>query len=270
MNRGMIRTLVMGLVIGLVMAGLGLIWGGRTSLSVDWQGVHVPSGKPVKLHVDEQLSFDKLVIDVSVADVSVIRGKKFEIKADYQDGIVPSYSLSGGVLKIQDEGARSFNLNFGFYNPANRVEVTLPDRRLNSAEISSDVGDVNLNSLNTGALTVRSSTGSITAKDIAFDDGKFECGVGDVEIHDVTSGKLYLSSGTGDVGASGVLRGETRITSGVGSVNVTTKLPRTDYRVRANASLGKVWLSPEGGSDGGPHTLIMESGVGSVSCEFAR
>jgi len=308
MNRGMMRTLAMGLVIGLVMVALGLLMGGRTSLSVDWKGVHVPSGKPEKLIVEEQLAFDEMVINVSVANVIVTRGDRFSIKAEYHDGIKPSYSLSGGVLKIEDDGARTFKLNFGFFNPGNRVEVTLPGRRLERAEIRSEVGDVKLNGVEAGTLTLhtstgdmgvngvscdqlygnagvgdirldssaarlvdmRAGTGSITGKSLTFDEGKFDCGVGDGTLAAISSGKLYLHSGTGSVSAHGELRGESRITSGVGSVEVTTSLPRSDYRVQAHAKLGKVWLKPEGGADNGPHTLIMESGVGSVSCEFAR
>lgn len=310
MNRGMKQTLVMCLVIGLVLAALGLIMGGKTSLSVGWKGVHVPSGKTETLSVDEQLEFDELVIDVSTADVTVTQGDRFSLRAEYRGGTKPSYSLSGGVLRIEDDGARGIQFSLGFFTYSNRVEVTLPKGTLVRADIRSQVGDMKLSALSCSTLAVNTGTGeialrgvtcdeitgdagvgdvilesvnakrvgmhagtgSITGKRLAFEDGEFDCGVGDGELNDISSGKLYLHSGTGSVYAKGELRGESRLTSGVGDVEVKTSLPRSDYRVDADAGLGDVNLTPEGdqGSQNAPHTLIMESGVGSVSAEFGR
>lgn len=287
MNQNWSKFMIALIVAGIVMAGIGFVSGASNSMYIDRTGLHVASAEAKKLLVTDPLSFDQLELQVSTADVRVIPGDAFRLEAEYTDGVEPGYTLDGNVLRIYDSAAqdRSFRLNvmsFGFNR--NYVYVTLPrDLKLERAKISSDVGSVTLQSLETARLETRCSTGRIDATDIRCDEWISTTGVGDMRLENVEAlKKLEATSGTGsitirklrsaeavcrsDVGdmdisgletdalsarsdtgrvkVQGALSGINQFSTGVGEIDIETSFPKNTYLIDANSSVGSVSIAP--------------------------
>lgn len=316
MKRYPTKMIITLLIAGLVLAGIGFAAGGKTTLYLDRNAVHVLRDEVKKLLVTDQLSFDQLEVQVSTADVRVIPGDTFRIEAEYNDGLEPNYTLDGNVLKVYDSGTkqRSLRVNIlSFSSPDNHVTITLPKgMKLQRASVSSDIGAITLQGIEAARLETRCSTGMIRANDIVCDEWVGNSGIGDTRLENIDAAKrLEITSGTGaieikklnsadvvcksDIGevkltelatgamdvhsdtgeiiVQGALSGVSKFTTNIGEIDVSTSFPKNTYLIDANSNIGSVDITPKDTvSDTGNirHQIIARSGTGSVELKFGQ
>lgn len=140
--------------------------------------------------------------DFSVIDLTISPGSSYKISYNGNKKFAPEYSVTDGVLNIKQQkvGIKSF----GIKNNKCELTVTIPaDTSLSSVELTSDVGDIDLNNLAIGQLNLSADVGDLELKKLSSDEIVIETNVGDVDVKDCTYETIKITSDVGDISIDG-------------------------------------------------------------------
>lgn len=235
---------------------------GAGGISLDW---YAPDGRTEALDTGTaeqtgaltERTVSGLDLENAAGGITVRQGKDWAVELS-GDG---SYETVDGVLSVRTD--------------LGDMTVTVPEgTALNWARVRSNLGDVTLEGLQTGELTVEQAGGEITMTGCTWETADIQCDLGSVKGERLRSGGLRLVSDAGEVHLQGELNGETDIESDLGSVKLELEAPETAYSGRLEADLGRVTAA---GRDrgklltlgGGPDRLDVTCDMGDICVTFA-
>lgn len=130
-------------------------------------------------------SFKNIVIDTDVIDITIVAGDSFSYSLECSKKLTPSISVSNDTLNITQGGIRSINF-FGFRNTKCKIKITVPSgTALNSADITSNVGNIKINNVNFTNMAISTDVGNIDISGITFDKLKIASDVGNINMSDI-------------------------------------------------------------------------------------
>ena len=141
-------------------------------------------------------SFTRICVDAAVMGLTVEKGDDYKLSYNCTKNLIPEYEVKDGVLYINQ---KQKNTNWIGTNNCNAI-LTIPDGiLLEMVEITSDVGDVNLDRLAIIDLTVYCDVGDVSVQESVIGDAKMELDVGDLDISDSEFESLDVYSDVGDI-----------------------------------------------------------------------
>lgn len=276
------RNGFVGLIgLGVVLCILGTLMGGKWAVYFDRGRPHPLDTTPKTLEVSEQLAFEKLDIDVSMASVRVVAGDAFKIDARYDNGQTPRYELKDNTLRVYDDGATRATVGIDVrpYKPGNTVSITLPrGKTLRMLSAESGMGDLTIQDVTTAGLTAHASMGDVSVSGNLAGHSEITSDMGEVTVSGEIEGNLKLVSHMGDVSASGELAADCEFESGMGEVKVNTSLPRACYTLMTHVGMGEIHVRmgetsvfPNAANQPDAlHTMSASSDMGDVVLTFGE
>lgn len=222
--------------VGIIIAFIGISLGGKFGWSLRYSDGSTKVGTSAVEQEQALDDFEALKIDVSTADVTIIRGDKFSISYKTREGEEPKISQDGVTLTVKQPSAGFVMFDFGVSKGMNAYTITVPESatpidvdiktssgdltvdrvnvtgRIESStgdvdlndtegtmlEIKTSTGDVNGDKVKTGVCSFGSSTGDINMLRLFAEDVSCETSTGDIDINNSEVGKLYINSSTGE------------------------------------------------------------------------
>ncbi|MGI5893382.1 MAG: DUF4097 family beta strand repeat-containing protein [Candidatus Merdivicinus sp.] len=247
--------------------------------SADWQGE-----APVEIRAD-----------LKMCDLDIEIGKDFYLGGEELLKEMPiSWKIEDGVLYLkQDEGSESlWNAFIDDVDAKIRVVLPAENSKQLSADISQDIGDVEIKSGEWTSLNVRIGTGDLEIDSSKIDIAEISIGAGDVDLEkSYISNQMTVENGTGDVEvhaqvANGIFTlgvgdfqyvdgvGEPenlQIESGTGDISLQLKGDLTEYSFDCKSALGEIKVN--GKNSMGTYqeirenvsSIVAETGLGDIS-----
>ncbi len=156
-----------------------------------------------KKYFEEELSeFSSIKVDSDIMTVHIKQGSSYGLNCTYSKSILkPVISLQNGQLFV----TQNLPVN---YLPANlkcTLEITVPRfSSLNQIEITTDIGEMNLEDMTVKKLETKSDVGAIRIKNVEFNSLDAHSDVGAINISLLDSVDNYSMDVESDVGAVNV------------------------------------------------------------------
>jgi hypothetical protein len=301
---------------GVIFSAVGFALGGFRSVHFGSGGFYVEEGAPAPWDERESLSerpgdFSGINIDLGAHELSLREGEIYGVKARglrARDAL--EIRVDDGVLTLRDNDARAEQrgvfvslfpspfLIFGGGDTGDgaTIEITYPaGARFDDVSIAADAGDVEIADLDAHSLSVFCSVGSLKIEESAADELHVNLDVGSCEIKDMRAGEAVAELDVGSFSARGFdcdsLRGSFRvggadvdgrlgdvdISADISGVSLHTDLPKSEYRVNLDVSLGKATIDGDSFSGGNfsygagsaPYSIRIRASMGSVEVDFS-
>jgi DUF4097 and DUF4098 domain-containing protein YvlB len=165
----------------------------------------------LKTSASESVSFDnalsdfsEISIDCSVADITIKSGSDYRLSFSGVSDLEPTASVKDGVLTIKQPNSTII----GLHNTNNcEMTLTVPaDSKLDSINVSSDVGNISVEDLTASAVSVSSDVGDVTLTGCDFSEIDASANIGDIEFHsgiDLSDAEISLITDLGTVSVNG-------------------------------------------------------------------
>lgn len=182
-------------------------------------------------------AFKNIVIDTDVIDITVVSGDSFSYSLNCNKKLTPSISVSNDTLNITQGGIRNINI-FGLHqNFKCKMKLTVPSgTTLNSANITSDVGNIKISNVSFSNMTISTDVGNIDISGITFDKLKITSDVGNINMSDIdgiNACDMNIASDIGKINYLGTTyRNNCNISSANAekSVTITTDVGNIDIK----------------------------------------
>lgn len=234
-------------------------------------------------------------IDTGAADIIIKTGDKFEVAAE---NIPKSYKaeVKDGVLLVYRESRPFFLFSFGFFEPKQKVTVTVPEGfiaeqfsvdsgsgKMEITGIHADrfildtgSGSVLLSQVNSGRTEIDTGSGKVEILDSKLGVTKVESGSGLVMFIRADTENFSIDSGSGRVSYEGTMTGNCIFDTGSGSVSVVLNASEKEYNITADMGSGNFYLNGKKIKDvdienaRAENKLLFDCGSGRVSLEFTK
>ncbi|GEM_PF-2399068 len=246
-----VTAVVIFAALGIRVWGWGKSFGGKIVSAMDESKLTYDGANSYAFPVDS--SVDSIVLDVSVANLKIIKGDSFEVKTYYSDEILkPVCEVKGNVLRVEQKNTAGL-FNFGV-NKSSWITIYVP-RTLSSLTADSDVGNVYV-------------------EDISCDISNLSADVGNISLNGGSFKKVMANTDTGNVKMENVGFSSADLSSDVGNVKVL--LADSDRKnlpsMELETSLGDVKVlgkkqEKHYSSQGSSNSLKLKSSVGNVKVE---
>lgn len=182
-------------------------------------------------------SFKNIVIDTDVIDITVVSGDNFSYSLECTKKLTPSISVTNDTLNITQGGIKNINI-FGLHqNFKCKMKLTVPSgTTLNSANITSDVGNIKINNVSFSNMAISTDVGNIDISGITFDKLKITSDVGNINMSDIdgiNACDINIASDIGKINYLGTTyRNNCNISSANAekSVTITTDVGNIDIK----------------------------------------
>lgn len=218
--------------------------------------------------IDTYLNVNQLDIDIVSSNLVIKKGTKLEVQTNNPN--ISCYQ-EGKNLKIEEN-----NYNWFKNNKETDLTISIPDNVLNSMNIKTGAGIVNIDYLKTNNLNLKLGAGKIEITYIeSFEETKIETGAGAVEIKNSKFHDLDFDMGVGEVIMSSAITGDSEINSGIGSLNLHLLGSFSDYKIAVDKGIGEVLIDNKTVNDkdiigSGNNQLELDSGIGKVVVNFEK
>lgn len=284
MSRGLKRFFIVCAAVavaGLILTAAGFALGGvravdRVADKYDWI-----SGSPGEMKyedVREAAGFDSLRIRGDM-DVRISSGARDSVRIGYGENMkAPEVQFSDGTLVVDGtDRHKGITINLTSESCEPVVEIVCSSgRALDSIDIETENGDVEISGIHAGSIVVDSEYGELCMDTVNFDRGELDIENGDIVCSDIVSGGIIIENEYGDCSLSGAISGTNEISVENGNLQIDTSLSQNKYRTSARTENGCLSIgdfykddyecSFEGGS--GPNKLKLSSEYGDVKVNF--
>ena len=177
-------------------------------------------------------NFDSISLSAEIANIDISNGDSFTLEYEIGSNATLEYEVSDGTLTIKQKVKTKMFNNNEKYN----IIITVPENtKLENVEIEANVGDIDLESLDTNFCYISADVGDIDLSDITFNTMEIDANVGDVNIkskEDLSKSTIEVTNDIGDVSVNREKQGKEfsqkgsdnkklTITSDVGEVKIT-------------------------------------------------
>lgn len=243
------------LVVGLVLAIIGLIFGANTSFYIDRTGAHF-EGTGKSYQVDKKFGeIDELSLDVSFTEVEFKTGEQNMVVATgMKKSNQPSIEVRNKKLYINSSKHKGFMV--GFFNfPDRHSKITVyltKDTKLKNSIIDISFGSVKIKSMHVDKLYIDSSFGEVTTN--------------------TTSKELVVDSSFGEVNNTVTGVDKVNISSSFGEINLDVNGAKADYRIETNSSFGEINTDSNNMNTSGTHTgtITLDNSFGDINLRFLK
>ena len=183
--RRLFKVGIVILVVGLVALGVGFFKHGNQNVTFNGsrpQITQTQRNRTVKVN----RSFHKVDVDVATADVTVTRGKKFQII--YRGKNVPQISVKHGQATIHQTSSTGNAFKWSSNNSygADTVTIVLPDGADLAGKMHLDEGDLVINKVTANQLMAAVEEGDVSLLNVTADGGKITLDEGDFMARQLT------------------------------------------------------------------------------------
>ncbi|MFT8411002.1 MAG: DUF4097 family beta strand repeat-containing protein [Schleiferilactobacillus perolens] len=154
----LMKTGLLFLIIGAILAGIGIAHGGLRSV------VFGSNGQPEINTTGKQVrtvgAFTKISADLAAGDITIQTGEKFQVETAGHNRQDFTATVRGGELTIRQPHNRTPLIGIFSWNTNQRIIITVPRKtKLSDITVHSQDGDVHLVDQNTQHLTIATSDG---------------------------------------------------------------------------------------------------------------
>ncbi|MCM1309197.1 MAG: DUF4097 domain-containing protein [Butyrivibrio sp.] len=254
-------------VLGGVFVAVGAAMGAKNDISLFRGFVNFSWGRGelVRSGYTKLDEFDSLYIDMDYGSVEIVRGDEYAVEYElYSDDLI--CEVENGRLTFK-ERRKNFLINIAWFDKkAGRLKLYVPDKKLDSAEIYTDMGSVNVSGLSCGRLTLECDMGSVECTDVSTDRLYIDADMGDVAYTGTVTDRIEADIDMGSVGFEGWLDCDFDVSADMGSVDIVTYYSVASYRYDLDVDMGKKEIRDNGGTDSEKvHIMEIECDMGDIS-----
>lgn len=194
----------------------------------------------------ESAGVSKVTVSTSFGNVNIKQSSSDKIRVYTKDGNEEFFSAvrNNGVLTIENKPVKQGRIKpyslFGNRNLPSDIDIYIPENCLNEIEISSDFGNVNIDSLNNVSLRVDCSMGNIEA-DYLSGDFDVNTDMGNVEIDKINIIKdSSASSSMGNIEIESTNDIRVDYDTSMGDCDIEHNNPSSSVTLKAKTSMGDV------------------------------
>lgn len=195
-------------------------------------------------------NFTSLFVEASVMDLDIEKGEQFTIRYSGSEKLFPSYEVKNGILTVRQTG-KTHSI---WGNNKCHVTITIPEK-LSDAQITSDVGDVDLEQLEIDSLTLTADVGDIDISDCTFTSAELSADVGDIDWENSSFVSL-------------------NVTNDVGKTIISSPDDLSDYDMDLQSDIGDVKVNAQKEhksylqNGDNSKKLVVKNSVGDVTVSF--
>lgn len=271
-------------VIGFALASAGVALGGISDLTDsaknpnlavienDYEFASIESTGEIDLRIVGSRYYDEVL---KGSELTGIKSKAGRVIVIYdKDQRVPEVSADGRKLSINggSQGIH-FNINPFKQNYSPTVIVLCKDEELDSVNVSSAAGDIDIKGVDFKTSDIGLNAGDIEIKEASFSNINIGSDSGDVKMDGITSGGIKVECDAGDIELSGKLEGITDVYSDAGDIDADISGSLKDYTIDLHTEAGDILLGKSeinGGSysqKGGKDKLKLETDAGDIELD---
>lgn len=222
------KLLIIGGVLaaaGIVLSGLGFLFGGSTMLYVDSRGLHAGNSEKKQLEYQQiSGSIENLIIELSTSDLEIIPSDENAIEAVYRgDQMKPVVKQDGNKISIMAEAKAEsrfpvVSFGMGIINES-KVKLYLDKKTmLQTMKIKVDCGHIALQeSIKIKNLEIENHLGDLTLSGIEADDISLKLNSGKSTLENINCKNFVSVHNLGDLRAKGLIAQSGNIRSNSGS-----------------------------------------------------
>ncbi len=213
MKNKLVLTCLIVAIIGIALAGIGTLFGGRVYGFNVGKGVHVNSnlnlGSEYKyIEENKELeAFKNLDMNMNFVDVRVEEADSFSIEYRVREDRAIETRVDGDTLVISQKNPHGniTLLSFGNVNVQNTSEseyliLNIPEgEKFGSFSITNDCGDIDLPSLQADTLTINDSFGNLDVDTLQAAETDLSLESGDINVKRVQTDSLLIKDSFGNV-----------------------------------------------------------------------
>lgn len=196
------------------------------------------SGNTVTLEGEKLEAFEKMDFDVELLGITIQEGEDYTISYTTQERLIPEYRVENGTLYVKQKDTIGMNFN---YSGRMRVIVTVPQGVcLEDIKAESDVGDVNIEEVDTKNFTCEADVGDINAKHTCLGVTNITADVGDIDIQDAVLENANIYADVGDIDMRSVTLKDTEVRAEIGNIKIDMNGAKEDYDLELDTEDGDV------------------------------
>lgn len=215
-------------------------------------------------------TFDKVEIDTSVMNITIKEGNNFHLEYDCVEYLKPDLSVKNGIFKLKQPSKPRWGRN----NKCS-MTLTIPSGTvLSTTDITSDVGDININTTESTNISIESDVGNINIESCTFETSEIEGNVGDIDINKSVLGKSDMETDTGDIDIKDCEFKDIEIYNDVGNVDLNTISDISNYNIELTTDIGSInfngnkqkkhfYQAASGSSE--TYRIYIETDIGDIS-----
>lgn len=120
-------------------------------------------------HTFKNKNIQDISINGNTSSIKIVKGDVLRLKYNGEKNI--NYSEHNDILKISENKKDNYTPIINPFKKNNqKIIVEIPDRKLNDINISTDVGNVDLEGVHTNTATIWNNISNITMKNTSFDN----------------------------------------------------------------------------------------------------
>lgn len=204
-----------------------------------------------------------LDIELEAASLTIKRGDALTV---FTNKSRVNVTQNSDVLQIEESS--SFNKDECV------VTLTIPELKLEEADIDTGAGILNVRDLCVNILEIDLGAGESYFDNVSVSESAdINGGAGNIEISNCSFASLDFDIGMGNVEISAYLLGNSDIDCGVGALDMTLLGKPEDYSIDVNKGIGDFRIGESSVPDGsivgsGDNRIKIDSGIGDVNVEF--
>ncbi|MBR5372013.1 MAG: DUF4097 family beta strand repeat protein [Oscillospiraceae bacterium] len=235
-------------------------------------------------------SVSEMQIDMTSADIKILRGEENALHYVMSESLVPEISQNSGKLTVIQP--KHTGIKFGS-STKNRVEITLDQKTIDTLDISLTSGDIEIDgfsidgSISTtsgdicvknaeegGVLELEATSGDITLKDSSFRRITKDQSSGETEMDHVTADSISFEATSGDLTVRSSKIGDAEIECTSGDIQLELIGSEEDYSYECACTSGSVEIGETKAGkklqkkNGGPHSFKAETTSGDITVTF--
>lgn len=178
--------------------------------------------------------FDTVNIELDMGEIVLEEGDNYFVSYAFPEKIKPIIHVNNGALIITQNDGRVLNLE-DFSDC--KLVVTVPaGTELNSIDVSTDMGNIDINKISAQSVTVSSDMGEIAFQECDFVTLSADSDMGDIKMEDSTLTSADMESSMGEVKMVAVTCDNLTVNVDMGDI----KLEGEFNHVNAKTDLGEV------------------------------
>ena len=218
-------------------------------------------------------AFSRIEVDLAAGDVSVIPTGEYDLSFGGEHAALLDYEMDGDTLRITGTALSAME----FFTSGDEAAVTIgipEDASLDAVDIHTAMGAVELTDFTANSLTVSTDLGNVSLDSVMASDADITLSMGDLTGYSLTTtDSLTVKNDMGDVYLDGDFQGNTDITLSMGDLDLTTWQSLDTYSLDLDVTMGDLYLdgSTQYGSvrrEGGPNQLKIANSMGSADVYF--
>lgn len=258
------------IVLGIVIAAVGYVMGGRPGLYLDKSGIH--SGvhsddkqsafKGSRLEKTKLSDISSVKIELSAGNIYILPADDYylEYQIDYTEKA--NYEIKNGCLIMKDSAKddQFIGFNFGVKNEA-YVKLYVPSERwvqakevsedpdhqkmLKEVDIELNAGNVEIETIFTNRLKVDMDAGNLSIGYCRSANAELENNAGNIDIDTLETNKGDISMDCGNLKIVRAAFEDMEVENDLGNVEMAVKGTAQDYKMDLETDMGSISVSGE-------------------------